>query len=112
MFVIGYVAVLLGMAMRYIKLSNCGTAASQGRDADDVEMAATVLVVGTKRRWGGSTPGHKTYKRDREGANKILNAQTYIQNKETCHHLRSDLVEHIWGLYGSGTGPFARKGSI
>jgi len=74
MFVIGYVAVLLGMAMRYIKLSNCGTAASQGRDADDVEMAATVLIVGTKRRWGGSTPGHKTYKRDREGANKILNA--------------------------------------
>ena len=42
----------------------------------------------------------------------FIDAQTYIRNKETCHHLRSDLVEHIWGLYGSGTGPFARKGSI
>jgi len=80
MFVIGYVAVILGMAMRYIKLSNCGTAASQGRDADDVEIAATVLVVGTKRRWGGSTLGHKTYKRDREGANKILNAQYFVEH--------------------------------
>ncbi|CAO2201767.1 unnamed protein product, partial [Urochloa humidicola] len=44
------------------------------------EIAATVLVAGTKRRWGGSTPGHKTYKRDREGANKILNAQYFVEH--------------------------------
>jgi hypothetical protein len=67
------------MTMRYIKLSNCGPAASQGRDADDVEIAATVLVAETKRRWGGSKLGHKTYKRDREGANKILNAQYFVE---------------------------------
>jgi hypothetical protein len=67
------------MLMRYIKLSNCETAASQGRDDDDVEIAATVLVARTKRRWGGSIPGHKTYKRDREGANKILNAQYFVE---------------------------------
>jgi hypothetical protein len=42
----------------------------------------------------------------------FIDAQTYIRNKETCHHLRTDLVEHIWGLYGSGTGPFARKASM
>lgn len=61
------------MAMRYIKLSNCGTAAGKGRDDDDVETAAAVSLVGTKRRWGGSIPGHKTVRRDREGSNKILN---------------------------------------
>ncbi|KAL6613823.1 hypothetical protein ACP70R_036093 [Stipagrostis hirtigluma subsp. patula] len=67
------------MAKRYIKLSNCGTA-GLGRDDDDVEIAATLCVVGRKRRWGGSTPGHKTYKRDREGANKVLNAQYFVEH--------------------------------
>jgi hypothetical protein len=42
----------------------------------------------------------------------FIDVQTYIQNKETCHHLCTDLVEHIWDLNGSGTGPFVQKGSI
>ncbi|TVU14515.1 hypothetical protein EJB05_37989, partial [Eragrostis curvula] len=86
------------MAMRYMKLSNCGTAASQGRDADDIEIAAAVLIIGTKRRWGGSIPGHKTYKRDREGANKILNAQYFVEHPiDNPDHFRRSLPVQIVG---------------
>ena len=69
---------ILGIMMRYMKLSNCGTAGTQGTFDDDVEIAATIVLVDTKRRWGGSIPGHKTYKRDREVANKLLNAQYFV----------------------------------
>jgi hypothetical protein len=31
----------------------------------------------------------------------FMDACTYIQNKETCHQLRADLMEHIWQKYGS-----------
>ncbi|KAK3141442.1 hypothetical protein QOZ80_4BG0334010 [Eleusine coracana subsp. coracana] len=65
---------------RYIKLSNCGTAGSQGAfDDDDDEIAVAFLLVEGKRQWGGSILGHKTYKRDREGANKVLNAQYFVE---------------------------------
>jgi hypothetical protein len=71
------VAMILGMARRYIKLSNCGTTVID--DDDDVEIAVTVVIVGKKHRWGGSTPGHKIYRRDREGVNKKLNAQYFVK---------------------------------
>jgi hypothetical protein len=88
--------VILGMAMRYIKLSNCGTAARQGRDDEDVEIAATVLVARTKRRWGGSVPGHKTYKHDREGANKIFNAQYFVERPiYNLEHFRRRCVHEL-----------------
>jgi hypothetical protein len=73
-------AVILGMARRYIKLSNCGTTCSHKRDSDDAEIAATIVIAGMKRRWRGSTPGHKTYKRDREGADKKLNVQYFVKH--------------------------------
>ena len=89
--------------MRYIKLSNCGTTASQGRDADDVEIAAAVLVVEAKRRWGGSIPGHKIVNRDREGANKILNAQYFVERPmyDSDHFRRRCVIqlEHNFFLY-------------
>ena len=62
-----------------MKLSNCGTGGSKGRDADDVEIVAVVQLIDRKRRWGGSISGHKTYKRDRDGANKLLNAQYFVE---------------------------------
>jgi hypothetical protein len=73
-------AVILGMARRYIKLSNCRTTCSHRRDSDDAEIAATIVIAGMKRRWRGSTPGHKTYKRDREGADKKLNVQYFVKH--------------------------------
>jgi hypothetical protein len=48
---------ILGMAIRYIKLSNYGTTYSQRRDSDDAEIATTIVIARMKRRWGGSTPG-------------------------------------------------------
>jgi hypothetical protein len=77
---IGYLAEILGMARRYINLSNCGTACNQRIDSDDVEIAATIVIARMKHRWGSSTPGHKTYKRDREGADKKLNAQYFVEH--------------------------------
>ena len=64
--------------MRYMKLSNYGTADSQGTFDDDVEIVVTIVLVDSKRRWGGSIPGHKTYKRDCEDANKLLNARHFV----------------------------------
>ncbi|TVU34850.1 hypothetical protein EJB05_16704, partial [Eragrostis curvula] len=75
------------MAMRYMKLSNCGNGGSKGRD-DDVEIAATVLLLQTKR--------HKTYKRDREGANKMLNAQYFVERPlYNSDHFRRSIADSL-----------------
>ena len=55
-------AVILGIMMRYMKLSNCGMVGSQGTFDDDVEIAATIVLVDSKHRWGGSIPGHKQWR--------------------------------------------------
>jgi hypothetical protein len=34
----------------------------------------------------------------------LIDAHTYIQNKQTSHQLRTDLVEHIWSMKGHGSG--------
>jgi hypothetical protein len=57
---------ILRMARRYIKAFKLCN--DRRDDDDDVEIAATIVIVGMKRQWGGSTQGHKTYMRDREGA--------------------------------------------
>ena len=41
-------------------------------DHEDLQAAAIVASMGRKRHWGGSVFGHKTYKRDREGAERLL----------------------------------------
>lgn len=49
---------------------------SSGADESDddelIQVAAIVASMERKRRWGGSVFGHKTYKRDREGAERLL----------------------------------------
>ncbi|WVZ62617.1 hypothetical protein U9M48_012345, partial [Paspalum notatum var. saurae] len=41
----------------------------------------------------------------------LLSTETgnFIKSKETSSLLHNDLMEHIWGLYGSSSGPFARR---
>jgi hypothetical protein len=39
---------ILGMAIRYIKLSNYGTTYSQRRDSDDAEIATTIVIARMK----------------------------------------------------------------
>ena len=50
-------------------MSMFGTAAAYSRDDDIMAAVAVLTQVQKKRRWGGSVPGHKTYKRDRIAAN-------------------------------------------
>jgi hypothetical protein len=45
---IGYLTMILGMAIRYIKLSNYGTTYSQRRDSDDAEIATTIVIARMK----------------------------------------------------------------
>jgi hypothetical protein len=68
---------ILRMARRYIKAFKLCN--DRRDDDDDVEIAATIVIVGMKRQWGGSTQGHKTYMRDCEGADKKLNAQYSVE---------------------------------
>jgi len=67
------------MAWNYVKISMFGTAAAYSRD--DEIMAAVAILTQTlqKRPWGGSVPGHKTYKRDRIAADRQLNQDYFVE---------------------------------
>jgi hypothetical protein len=39
---------------------------------------------------------------------ELIDAYSIIQDQSTARYLKSDLVEHMWMLYGSNSGPFAR----
>jgi hypothetical protein len=39
---------------------------------------------------------------------ELIDAYSIIQDQSTARSLKSDLVEHMWTLYGSNSGPFAR----
>ena len=47
--------------------------------------------------------------RDVPAIDKLINTYNCIKSKETSTQLQQDLIEHIWGLYGASTGPFATR---
>jgi len=53
------------MAWRYLSMSMCGSSGGDSSEEEEIEAATLVASIGSKRRWGGSVIGHKTYKRDR-----------------------------------------------
>ena len=67
-------------------MSMFGTAAASSRDDEIMAAVAVLTQVQKKRSWGGSVPGHKTYKRDRVAANCQLNQDYFVErplyNKE------------------------------
>jgi len=68
------------MACWYVKVSSCGTAAASSRKEEELQaVAAVVAMLGQKRRWGGSVPGHKTYDRDRIGGDIRLNNDYFVE---------------------------------
>jgi hypothetical protein len=65
------------MTSRYLKTSMFGTTAAYSND-DELCGAAVVVVLGCKRRRGGSVPGHQTCKRSRFIADWMLNRDYFV----------------------------------
>lgn len=62
-------------------MSMFGTAAAYSMDNEIMAAVAVALTQTPKKRpWGGSMPGHKTYKRDRIAANWQLNEDYFIEH--------------------------------
>jgi len=72
-------AVVLAMAWSYVKMSMFGTAAASSMDNEIMAAVAVLTQTPKKRPWGGSVPGHKTYKRDRIAANWQLNQDYFVE---------------------------------
>jgi len=72
-------AVVLAMAWSYVKMSMFGTAATSSMDNEIMAAVAVLTQTQKKRPWGGSVPGHKTYKRDRIAANWQLNQDYFVE---------------------------------
>jgi hypothetical protein len=66
------------MASRYIRLSCYGSNVDPRDDDDEISAAVALSLVPRKRKWGGSVPGHRVYKRDRAGADKRLMADYFV----------------------------------
>jgi hypothetical protein len=65
------------MAMQYIRLSSFGSIVDLSHEDEVVEVVAVLHMMSKKRRWGGSIPERKTYKRDHFGADKRLMADYF-----------------------------------
>jgi hypothetical protein len=57
--------------------------------------------------WPGPVNPAISQHRDVPEIAQFMDAYNYIQDKETCLQLKSDLIDHTWNLYGTRTGPFA-----
>jgi hypothetical protein len=40
---------------------------------------------------------------------EVNEAYSLIEEKSTAQQLKKDLIEHMWELYGSKSGPFAKE---
>lgn len=69
----------VAMAWNYVKISMFGTAAAYSRDDEIMAAVAVLTQTPQKRPWGGSVPGHKTYKRDRITADWQLNQDYFVE---------------------------------
>ena len=58
--------------------------------------------------WPGAANPPINQNRNVPAIAQLIDAYRVIKSKETSASLRNDLVEHIWELYGTSSGPFAR----
>ena len=58
--------------------------------------------------WPGAANPPINQNRNVPAIAQLIDAYSVIKSKETSTSLRNDLVEHIWELYGTSSGPFAR----
>ena len=74
-------------------MSMFGTAASYSSDDDFIAAVAVLTQTPQKCPWGGSVPGHKTYKRDRLAADWQLTMRS-ISEGGTIFGLVSIFMTH------------------
>jgi hypothetical protein len=43
------------------------------------------------------------------GIEELVDAYSVIQDQSTARILKSDLIDHMWSLYGSSSGPFGKR---
>lgn len=53
-------------------MSMFGSSGGDSSEEEELQAAALVASMGRKHRWGGSVFGHRTYKRDRDAAERLL----------------------------------------
>jgi len=58
--------------------------------------------------WPGAANPPINQNRNVPAIAQLIDAYRVIKSKETSASLRNDLVEHIWELYGTSSGTFAR----
>ena len=58
--------------------------------------------------WPGAANPPINQNRNVPAIAQLIDAYSVIKSKETSTSLRNDLVEHIWELYGTSSGSFAR----
>jgi len=58
--------------------------------------------------WPGAANPPINQNRNVPAIAQLIDAYSVIKSKETSTSLRNDLVEHIWELYGTSSGTFAR----
>jgi hypothetical protein len=72
------------------------------------ERAIYLPIVDTSE-WLGVADPPISQERDIPRIEQFLDAQAIIQDKETNHQLQTNLMEHMWNLYGTSSGPFTPK---
>jgi len=68
-----------------------------------------VLPMVHTSEWPGAANPPIASVRSNASIEEFMDALSEIQDKEAARNLKADLVEHMWGLYGSMSGPFAPK---
>ncbi|WVZ69895.1 hypothetical protein U9M48_018611 [Paspalum notatum var. saurae] len=71
------------------------------------EKGADVVLLDNSD-WPGVPNPPINHNKDVPAIAQLIDAYNIIKSKETSTLLCNDHVEHIWGLYGSSSGPFAR----
>ncbi|WVZ69421.1 hypothetical protein U9M48_018209, partial [Paspalum notatum var. saurae] len=72
------------------------------------EKGADVVQLDNSE-WPGVANPPINRNRNVPAIDQLIDAYSFIKSKETSSLLHNDLMEHIWGLYRSSSGPFARR---
>jgi hypothetical protein len=92
------------------------------RDLNTIVLACVILhnmVVEDERgvdlpsvhvsEWPGAANPPITTSRSMPTIEEVNEAYSLIEEKSTAQQLKKDLIEHMWELYGSKSGPFAKE---
>jgi predicted nucleotidyltransferase len=73
------VLLICAMECRHIRISCFGMSGSRSMEYQEVEADAALVILGKKRKWGSSVPGHRMYHHDRSGVDKDLMKNYFVE---------------------------------